>query len=139
MTSAEPTWPDIEGARQFPHPHFRPTRLIAARSLNNVPHAQVHLKLESEMPTGSFKVRGAQYAPHAEMTKRRVAEVVASSTGNHGAALAHAAKLLNIPAKIFLPINANPTKQARTRACGAEIVEHGKDIGEALEGARECR
>jgi threonine dehydratase len=111
--------------------------LIAATSLNNVPHAQVHLKLESEMPTGSFKVRGALYALHAEVTKRRVAEVVASSTGNHGAAVAHAATLLNIPAKIFLPINANPTKQARIRAFGAEIVEHGKDISEAFEGAWE--
>jgi threonine dehydratase len=87
------------GARQFLQAHFRPTRLIAATSLNNVPHAQVHLKLESEMPTGSFKVRGALYALHAEMTKRQVAEVVASSTGNHGAAVAHAARLLNVPAK----------------------------------------
>lgn len=137
MTSAKPKWPDIEGARQFLQPHFRPTRLIAATSLNNVPHGQVHLKLESEMPTGSFKVRGALYALHTEMTKRQVAEVVASSTGNHCAAVAHAAKLLNVPAKIFLPINANPTKQARIRACGAEVVEHGKDITEAFEGARE--
>jgi threonine dehydratase len=137
VTSAKPKWPDIEGARQFLQPHFRPTRLIAATSLNNVPHAQVHLKLESEMPTGSFKVRGALYALHAEMTKRQVAEVVASSTGNHGAAVAHAANLLNVPAKIFLPINANPTKQTRIRTCGAEIVEHGKDITEAFEGARE--
>ena len=137
VTSAKPKWPDIEGARQFLQPHFRPTRLIAATSLNNLPHAQVHLKLESEMPTGSFKVRGALYALHAEMTKRQIVEVVASSTGNHGAAVAHAAKLLNVSAKIFLPINANPTKQARIRACGAEIVEHGKDITEAFEGARE--
>ena len=137
MTSAKPKWPDIEGARQFLQPHFRPTRLIAATSLNNLPHAQVHLKLESEMPTGSFKVRGALYALHAEMTKRQIVEVVASSTGNHGAAVAHAAKLLNVSAKIFLPINANPTKKARIRACGAEIVEHGKDITEAFEGARE--
>jgi threonine dehydratase len=135
-SSAKPKWPDIEGARRFLHSHFRPTRLIAATSLNNVPHAPVHLKLESEMPTGSFKVRGALYALHAEMTKRQVAEVVASSTGNHGAAVAHAAKLLDIAATIFLPINANPTKQARIRACGAEIVEHGKDINEAFEGAR---
>src|SRR5499427_1727788 len=91
VTSAKPKWPDIECARQFLHPHFRPTRLITATSLNNVPHAQVHLKLESEMPTGSFKVRGAVYALHAEMTKRQMTEVVASSTGNHGAALAYAA------------------------------------------------
>ena len=137
MTSATPKWPDIEGARQFLQPHFRPTRLIPATSLNNVPHAQVHLKLESEMPTGSFKVRGALYALHAEMAKRQVAEVIASSTGNHGAAVAYAAKLLNVRAKISLPIKANPAKQARIRAYGAEIVEHGKDIAEACEAAQE--
>jgi len=93
VTSAKPKWPDIEGARQFLQPHFRPTRLIAATSLNNLPHAQVHLKLESEMPTGSFKVRGALYALHAEMTKRQIVEVVASSTGNHGAALMSGEKI----------------------------------------------
>jgi threonine dehydratase len=56
---------------------------------------------------------------------------------DHGAAVAYAAKLLNVSAKIFLPINANPTKQARIRARGAEIIEHGKDISEAFEAARE--
>src|SRR5262249_54254261 len=49
-------------------------------------------------------------------------EVVASSTGNHGAAGAYAAKLLNVPAKIFLPVKANLTKQSKIRACGAEII-----------------
>ena len=88
------------------------------------------------MPTGSFKVRGALYALHTRITERQVTEVVASSTGNHGAAVAYAAQLLNISAKIFLPFNANPTKQSRIRASGAEIVEYGKDISEALEGAQ---
>src|SRR5262250_1778834 len=94
LTAAGTKWPDIERARQFLQHHFVPSRLIAATSLDNVPDAQVHLKLESELPTGSFKVRGALYALHAEMTKRQVTEVVASSTGNHGAALAYAATLL---------------------------------------------
>ena len=137
MASAKSKWPDVEYARQFLQRHLRPTRLIAATSQINVPHAQVHLKLESEMPTGSFRVRGALCALHAEMSRRRVTEVVASSTGNHGAAVAHAAKLLNVPAKIFLPINANPTKQARIRACAAEILEHGRDVSEAFEGAQQ--
>jgi threonine dehydratase len=137
MTAAKTRWADIERARQFLQQHFVPTRLIAATSLKNVPDAQVHLKLESEMPTGSFKVRGALYALHTEMTKGQVTEVVASSTGNHGAAVAYAAKLLNVPAKIFLPVKANLAKQTRIRACGAEIVERGQDISEAFEVAQE--
>src|SRR5947207_1036107 len=59
-----------------------------APSLTRDDGASVYLKLESELPTGSFKVRGALYALHAEIARRPVAEVVASSTGNHGAAVA---------------------------------------------------
>src|SRR5215472_17044333 len=126
MTSARPKWPDIEYALQFLQRFFLPTRCIAPTSLSKRIHGQVHFKLESEMPTGSFKVRGAVYALHVEMTRRQVTEVVASSTGNHGAAVAYAATLLNLPAKIFLPLNVNPAKQARIRACGAEIGERAK-------------
>ena len=118
-------WPDVQDAQQFPavlsaHP---PAWCVPSLERGN---SEIYLKLESEMPTGSFKVRGALYALHAEMTRRQVTEVVASSTGNHGAALAYAATLLNLPAKIFLPVNVNPTKQARIRACGAEIAERAK-------------
>jgi threonine dehydratase len=137
MTSARPKWPNIEYALQFLQRFFPPTRCVAATSLSKRTHGQVHFKLESEMPTGSFKVRGAMYALHAEMTRRQVTEVVASSTGNHGAAVAYAAKLLNVPAKIFLPVKSNLNKQSRIRACGAEIVEHGKDISEAFEAAQQ--
>jgi len=99
--------------------------------------ASVYLKIESELPTGSFKVRGALYALHAEMGRKRVTEVVASSTGNHGAAVAWAAKSVGIAAKIFLPSGANPAKRSSIQALGAEIVEHGKDISDAAEGAEQ--
>lgn len=137
MIFVKPKWSDVQSARRFLQRHFSPTRLIPAPSLSKGTAAQVHLKLESELPTGSFKVRGATYALHGEIERRAVQEVVASSTGNHGAAVAYAAKLLNIQATIFLPLNANPSKQSRIRALGAEIVEHGRDITEAFEGAQE--
>ena len=137
QTCMKPKWSDVQSARQLLRRHFPPTRLLFASSLSRGTHAQVYLKLESEMPTGSFKVRGAVYALHSEMKQRSVSEVVASSTGNHGAAVAYAGKLLNVPAKIFLPRNANPTKQRRIRELGAEIVEHGKDISEAFDSANE--
>jgi threonine dehydratase len=132
-----PDWAAVRKARQFLNDHFAPTRLITAPSLTHGDGAGVYLKVESELPTGSFKVRGASYALHAEMARRPVSEVVASSTGNHGAAVAWAAKSVGIPAKIFLPSGANPAKQSRIRALGAEIVEHGKDISEAAEAAEE--
>jgi threonine dehydratase len=50
---------------------------------------------------------------------------VASSTGNHGAAVAFAAKQFGIKARIFLPVNCNPVKRARIAGLGAAIVESG--------------
>jgi threonine dehydratase len=94
------------------------------------------LKNETALPTGSFKIRGALFALHAETQRRAVNEVVAASTGNHGAAVAYAAGKLNIPARIFLPTNPNPVKRARIAQLGAEIVEAGPDISAALDRAR---
>src|SRR5947209_2383034 len=137
MNVVIPDWAAVRTAWQFLKRHFAPTRLILAPSLTRDDGAGVYLKVESELPTGSFKVRGAVYALHAEMARRPVAVVVASSTGNHGAAVAWAAKSIGIPAKIFLPSGANPAKQSRICALGAEIVEHGKDISEAAEAAEQ--
>src|SRR4030095_13021166 len=116
-----PDWDAVQAARQFLKGYFAPTRLVMAPSLTK--GSSVYLKLESDLPTGSFKVRGAVSGLHAEMEREGVAEVVAASTGNHGAAVAWAAKSVGIPAKIFLPYGANPVKQSRIRALGVNIVE----------------
>jgi len=132
-----PSWGEIESAWEFLKRHFAPTRLIPARSLAKGSEVEVFLKLESELPTGSFKVRGALYALHVAMSNKRLTEVVAASTGNHGAAVAYAAKTLGLKAKIFLPHNANPVKQSRIRELGAEIIAFGKDISDASAGAEQ--
>ena len=64
----------------------------------------VYLKNETVLPTGSFKVRGAMYAlsKRMEIDGAGVSEVVAASTGNHGAAVAFAARTLGVQARIFL-------------------------------------
>ena len=68
-------------------------------------------------------MRGALYALHVNMLRRPVAEVIASSTGNHGAAVAYAAKLLGVKARIFLPERSNPVKRGNIERLGAAIVE----------------
>lgn len=130
-----PEYSRIEQARILLAKHFPPTRLIEARSLAGKELSHVYLKLESELPTGSFKVRGAFYALWSRLQHDRVKEVVASSTGNHGAAVAYAAQLLKIPATIFLPWQANPVKRAKIAACGARIIEAGRDLAETFEHA----
>jgi threonine dehydratase len=95
----------------------------------------VHLKLESELPTGSFKVRGAYYALRRHAGERNVAEVVAASTGNHGAAVAWAARELGIAAQVFVPVGANAVKVARIKSLGARLTEVGADIEDARRAA----
>jgi threonine dehydratase len=117
--------------------HFPATRLIAAPALARL-DSQFYLKLEMELPTGSFKPRGALYALASNLRKCAIAEVVASSTGNHGAAVAWAAKTLKVAATIFLPANPNPVKRNRIADLGARIVEAGgSDLTHAFRLASE--
>ena len=132
-----PSWDEILSAREILRRYFGPTRLIRADSLCRLTGRNVHLKLEGELPTGSFKVRGAIYALAVNMERRAIREVVASSTGNHGAAVAYASHSLGVPSKIFLPMNANEIKKVRIAEVGASIVEVGRDLTEASIKARE--
>jgi threonine dehydratase len=121
--------------------HISRTRLVEAPSLTRGRGDRVFLKLESEQPTGSFKVRGALHALAANIDRRSragqdaIAEVVASSTGNHGAAVAWAARRLGVRATIFLPRDPNPVKKANILRQGAAVVEHGADLAAAFEAA----
>ena len=85
---------------------FGPTRIVRAASLGR-PDRDVYLKLETDLPTGTFKVRGALHSLSVNIAKGTVAEAVAASTGNHGAAVAYAGRLLGVPARVFLPANPN--------------------------------
>src|SRR5437667_10877414 len=112
------------------------SRLIATPALCAKTGSDVYLKVESDLPTGSFKPRGALYARALDTARRPIHEVTASSTGNHGSAVAFAAKLFGIQATIFLPANPNPVKRARIAALGAKIVEEGAaDLSAAFEQA----
>jgi len=91
-----------------------------------------------ELPTASFKVRGALWALSEKLRTAPVKEVVASSTGNHGAAVAYAAQKLGVKATIFLPEKNNPVKRARIAGSGASIVEKGnEDLAAAWKAAEE--
>jgi threonine dehydratase len=128
----------IHQAQSILRQHLSITRLVPAASLNRFTGGTIHLKLEGELPTGSFKPRGAIYALTVSLRRREVREVVASSTGNHGAAVAYAAKLLGVKATIFLPANPNPVKRARIADLGATIVEVASpDLAGAFEQAAE--
>jgi threonine dehydratase len=123
----------IRDARKFLAGYLNPTRLAPANSLSRATGKRVYLKLETDLPTASFKVRGALYALATNLKKAPIREVVASSTGNHGAAVAYAANLLGVKATIYLPENCNPVKRERIASLGATIVERGNDITDAFQ------
>ena len=114
----------IREAQKLLASYFPPTRLVPAPSISQ-PNAAAYLKLELELPTGSFKPRGALWGLTANLRRQPIEEVTASSTGNHGAAVAYAAKTLGLRATIFLPANPNPVKRKRIADLGARIVESG--------------
>ncbi len=80
----------------------------------------VAVKIESMQVSGSFKARGA----FTNLLTRTIpgAGVVAASGGNHGAAVAYAAKTLGAACKIFIPEVSSPAKVERIRAYGAELA-----------------
>ena len=112
-------------------PHVRRTPVIEVDGtdlgLDPIP---LVLKLELLQHTGSFKPRGA----FANLLTREVppAGVVAASGGNHGAAVAFAAKKLGMRATIFVPSVASPAKMERIRDYGANLVVAGERYVESL-------
>src|SRR5713226_1360875 len=88
------------------------------------------LKLEQLQHSGSFKARGA----FANLLLRRIPEagVVAASGGNHGVAVAYAARRVGVRAKIFVPTVASPAKIQRIHAYGAALVVGGDRYADAL-------
>jgi threonine dehydratase len=80
------------------------------------------LKPECLQPTGAFKLRGATNAVARLDPDRRRHGVVTHSSGNHGWAVAHAARAAGVPATVVVPLGSNPVKLAAIAAAGAEVV-----------------
>ncbi len=107
------------------------TPVLDAPELGDRAGAQALLKLESLQVTGSFKIRGAANRLLALSPDERQRGVVACSSGNHGRAVAYAARLLGIPATVCVPEWVDPTKLAAIRHLGAEAVPFGRTYEDA--------
>ena len=105
------------------------TRLLDASDRLGRPGAPVFLKLENEQPVGAFKIRGAYNAIAQLPEEVRRRGVVTQSSGNHGQALAYAAKQFGIRAVIVMPESAPKVKIAGVERHGGEVVLAGKARG----------
>jgi threonine dehydratase len=117
-------------------PYLRRTPVAAADAADfDLPSNPLLLKLEQLQHAGSFKTRGA----FAHLLTRALppSGVVAASGGNHGAAVAYAARQRGVRAAIFVPTVSTPAKVARIRAYGAELVIAGERFADALAASEE--
>ena len=120
--------------------HLAPSTLWRARGIEASMKGrtgQLHLKLENQQPTGSFKVRGAFHKLLNLSAEARANGVIAASTGNHGAAVAFAAQTLGISAHVVVPEPTAPDRVDAITRFGADVTRHGEECGASEAHARE--
>jgi threonine dehydratase len=130
-----PTLTDIEAARERIGKHARVTPVYTSASLSLEIGRDLLLKAENLQRTGSFKIRGAVNKLSTLSPEERAAGVVAASAGNHGQAVAWAARELGIHATIFMPQDAPMAKVEPTKGYGAEEVLVGIGFEDAMSAA----
>jgi threonine dehydratase len=116
-------------------PRIRRTPAVATSAADfGLPSFPLTFKLELLQVAGVFKARGA----FANLLLREVppAGVVAASGGNHGAAVAYAARQVGVPARIFVPTISSPAKVERIRSYGADLCITGDIYDDALAASR---
>lgn len=124
------TLANVYRARQRIEGRICRTPLVASPTLARMVGAPVYLKLETVHPTGSFKLRGATNAL-VELAEQGVRRVVTASTGNHGRALAYAARALGMEATVCMSALVPQNKVDAVAALGARVVIVGNGQDDA--------
>lgn len=128
------TQTEIRSAAERIAPHIRYTPILHLQGAELGLTHPVTLKLELLQHAGSFKPRGAfNRMLRAELP---ASGVIAASGGNHGAAVAYAARSLGSPAQIFVPELTPEAKRARIASFGASVERTGATYAEALQASR---
>jgi len=112
----------IRAAHERIRPHIHRTPVLTSTRLDEASGAKLFFKCENLQKIGAFKARGATNAVFSldEVAAKR--GVATHSSGNHGTALARAAKLRGIPAHIVMPKNSAKVKVRAVESFGAHIV-----------------
>jgi threonine dehydratase len=126
-----PTLHDVFLARSAIRPLAHETELRRSSPLSAYTGRDLYLKLENRQRTGSFKIRGAANRLLSLTPEERTRGVVTVSTGNHGRAVAYAARHLGMRAVICVPELVLPHKVAAIRALDAEVIVAGRTQDDA--------
>ena len=120
------TFEDIQKAADRIRGLAQRTPVLSSRSFDSEAHLSARFKCENLQKGGSFKIRGASnfiFSLHPEAVSKGV---VTHSTGNHGQAVAIAARAVGAPATIVMPYDAPKAKVQATAAYGAKIVQYDR-------------
>jgi threonine dehydratase len=131
-----PTIDEVRAASELVYRLMRPTPQYCWPLLCERLGAEVWVKHENQTPTGAFKARTAVVYVD-ELMKREPATrgLITATRGNHGQAVALAAKQFALPATILVPHGNSREKNAAMRAQGATLIVHGSDYQAARERA----
>ncbi len=135
-TRTAPTLRDIGEARERLSTVAQVTPVYGSETLSRLAGREVWLKAENLQRTGSFKVRGAVNRIATLGPEQRAAGVVAASAGNHGQAVAWAAREAGVRARIYVPLDAPMAKVDACRNYGAELELAGELFEDALGAAQ---
>ena len=124
----------IRAAHERIRAHIHRTPVLTSERLNEASGASLFFKCENFQKIGAFKARGATNAVFALDDATARLSVATHSSGNHGAAVARAAKLRKIPAHIVMPSNSAKVKVRAVESYGAHVV-----FCEPTEEARETK
>lgn len=131
------TLDEVEQAMMVLREHLEPTPMISHPLLNERAGCEVFVKLENTQGIGSFKIRGGLNLLAKMSGAERSRGLVTATRGNHGQALAQAARLHGARCTIFVPRGNDEGKNAAMAALGAHVVEAGHDFDAAMIAAQE--
>ena len=119
-------------------PFIRKTNFCRSETFSKLLDGEVYFKLENQQFTGSFKARGAlNKILTINDAEKSIRSVISASTGNHGAAVAYAARQANIECNIYVPKGSSKAKLSKMKSYGANIAIFGNDCVEAEGKARD--
>src|ERR1700756_508498 len=129
-----PNFDAIRAAHQRIRPYIHRTPVLTSSRLDEASEASLFFKCENFQKVGAFKARGATNAVFALDDKTALRGGATHSSGNHGAAVARAARLRGVPAHIVMPSNSAKVKIRAVESYGAQVV-----FCEATEESREIK
>lgn len=137
MTQVLPRYQDVQEAAERLRGVVHRTPVLTSQTLNGRLEAEVFFKCENLQRVGAFKFRGAYNAIAKLGNEERAAGVITFSSGNHGQAIARAARQLDVQATIVMPLDAPKAKRNAAASYGARIISYDRQTEDREQVAKD--